>query len=127
MVGSDVPYMLMHFDHHARALRVTVKETATGKNWFTAISDDYLPRNSTSTGFYAFAWDGTTSKKNGTVLTVPNGTYTLDVSVLKALGDSTNEAHWEKWASPTVTIQRTPPPSKVGCAAGTRAQAGVPV
>ncbi|MBQ0934562.1 S8 family serine peptidase [Ideonella paludis] len=109
MVGSDVPYMLMHFDHHARALRVTVKETATGKNWFTAISDDYLPRNSTSTGFYAFAWDGTTSKKNGTVLTVPNGTYTLDVSVLKALGDSTNEAHWEKWASPTVTIQRTPP------------------
>lgn len=109
MVGSDVPYMLMHFDHHARALRVTVKETATGKSWFTAISDDYLPRNSTSTGFYAFAWDGTTSKKNGTVLTVPNGTYTLDVSVLKALGDSTNEAHWEKWASPTVTIQRTPP------------------
>jgi minor extracellular serine protease Vpr len=89
-------------------VRVTVKETATGKNWYTAISDDYLPRNSTTTGFFAFNWDGTTTKKGGTVLTVPNGTYTLDVSVLKALGDPTNEAHWEKWASPTVTIQRAP-------------------
>ena len=108
MGGSDVPYLLMHFDHHARAVRVTVKETATGKNWYTAISDDYLPRNSTATGFFAFNWDGTTVKKNGTVLTVPNGTYTLDVSVLKALGDSTNEADWEMWASPTVTIQRNP-------------------
>ncbi|WP_396268581.1 S8 family serine peptidase [Ideonella sp.] len=108
LAGSDVPYLLMHFDHHARAVRVTVKETATGKNWYTAISDDYLPRNATATGFFAFNWDGTTTKKNGTVLTVPDGTYTLDVSVLKALGDSTNEAHWEKWASPTVTILRTP-------------------
>ena len=108
MAGTDVPYLLMHFDHHARAVRVTVKETATGKNWYTAISDDYLPRNSTATGFFAFNWDGTTTKKGGTVLTVPNGTYTLDVSVLKALGDPTNEAHWEKWASPTVTIQRAP-------------------
>ncbi|TDM08071.1 MAG: peptidase S8 [Ideonella sp. MAG2] len=108
MAGSDVPYLLMHFDHHARSVRVTVTETASGKNWHTAISDDYIPRSANVASFFPFSWDGTTTKKNGTVMTVPDGTYTLNVSVLKALGDPNNEAHWERWASPTVTIQRTP-------------------
>ena len=38
--------------------------------------------------------------------TVPNGQYVVKVSVLKALGDESNPAHWETWTSPVITIAR---------------------
>ena len=36
----------------------------------------------------------------------PNGVYTVKVSVLKALGDQSNPAHWETWTSPVITLAR---------------------
>ena len=45
--------------------------------------------------------------KNGAKLvTVPNGSYVMKVSVLKALGDDNNPADWETWTSPAFTITR---------------------
>ena len=32
--------------------------------------------------------------------------YIVTVSVLKALGDENNPAHWETWTSPEITIAR---------------------
>ena len=69
------------------------------------MKDEYLPRNSTATGFYAFPFDGKTAAGNK-VYTVPDGTYVIKLSVLKALGDASNPAHWEYWTSPTFTIDR---------------------
>ena len=63
--------------------------------------DEYVGRNSTPTGFFAFSWDGTTS-----LGTQPDGTYILRLSVLKALGDAGNPAHWETWDSPALTLDR---------------------
>jgi hypothetical protein len=37
---------------------------------------------------------------------VPNGQYVIKVSVLKALGDEDNPAHWETFTTNTVTIAR---------------------
>jgi hypothetical protein len=37
---------------------------------------------------------------------VPDGTYYVKLSVLKALGDQSNPAHWETWTSPIITIAR---------------------
>jgi len=71
--------------------------------------DEYLPRNSTATGFFAMAWDGTRIHSNGgkgKTKEVPNGDYVLQLRVLKALGDKTNPAHWETWTSPVITIAR---------------------
>jgi minor extracellular serine protease Vpr len=68
--------------------------------------DTFLPRNSTATGFFNWAWDGTTFKKGGTPTPVPNGTYVVKLSLLKALGDADNAADWETWTSPAVTIAR---------------------
>jgi hypothetical protein len=32
------------------------------------------------------------------------GQWTLEVKVLKALGDEANPAHWEQWTSPAFTL-----------------------
>ena len=53
------------------------------------------------------AWDGTyqgNNGKNGKVRRVDNGSYVLELRVLKALGDPSNPAHWETMALDPVTI-----------------------
>jgi minor extracellular serine protease Vpr len=102
--GSDVPYLLMHLDHESRLLRLSVQDS-NGKDWHRAEQIDYMPRNSAATSFFAFIWDGTTSagKKS---YTVPNGQYTVTITVVKALGDESNPSDVETWTSPLFTIAR---------------------
>lgn len=115
----EMPSFLVHFDHQARMLTMEVFDANTGEpvhpvfNKF--VDTEFLPRNSTSTGFFAFTWDGTrihsnmaNGKGNTNQLykTVPDGDYVVVVSVLKALGDPNNPAHWETWTSPVITIDR---------------------
>jgi len=104
MQGNDIPYFLVHFDHQARLFRVELF-AQSGKAWHRAYNEDYLGRNSTSTSFFAFPFDGTTFAGNKTY-TLPDGTYYAKISVLKALGDSANPAHWETWTSPMFVIDR---------------------
>lgn len=104
MAGNDIPFFLVHLDHQSRMLRMEVFSTS-GKSWHRAFQEEYLPRNSTATGFFAFSWDGITTAGNKSY-TVPNGTYVVRLSVLKALGDAANPAHWETWGSPVITIAR---------------------
>jgi subtilisin family serine protease len=104
MVGDDVPYFLVHFDHQSRLFRMEVFDQK-GKAWHRAYDEDYMPRNSTATSFFAFGFDGTTFAGKKTY-TLPDGTYYAKVSVLKALGDSANPAHWETWTSPMFVIDR---------------------
>lgn len=105
LVGNDVPFFLVHLDHQTRRMRMEVYDANSGKAWHRAFEDEYLPRNSTSTSFFAFSWDGTTV--NGNKLNVvPNGNYVVKLSVLKALGDDNNPAHWETWTSPVITLAR---------------------
>jgi subtilisin family serine protease len=104
MVGDDVPYFLVHFDHQSRLFRVEIFDH-TGRAWHRAYNEEYMPRNSSSTSFFAFPFDGWTV--NGNMLNVlPDGTYYAKISVLKALGISSNPAHWETWTSPMFVIDR---------------------
>jgi minor extracellular serine protease Vpr len=105
MSGMDIPFIALHLDHQARRVRLEAFDAASGKSWHRVSDDEYVGRNSTATGFFSFAWDGTTTSGNKEY-TVPNGTYVVKVSVLKALGDEANPAHWETWTSPTITIAR---------------------
>ncbi|WP_305037345.1 S8 family serine peptidase [Anaeromyxobacter sp. SG66] len=105
MAGDDVPFVLVHLDHPSRALRLDVTDAASGKAWHTALAEDYLPRNATSAGFFALAWDGTTAAGTRSYV-VPNGSYLVTLSVLKALGDPANPSDWERWTSPVVTLAR---------------------
>ncbi|MBI5651261.1 MAG: S8 family serine peptidase [Chloroflexi bacterium] len=102
---SQTPFILVHLDHQVRRLRVEVFEAVTNKPWHRAFDLEYHGRNSTSTSFFAYAWDGTTKGGNKSY-TVPDGQYYFKLSVLKALGDDNNPAHWETWTSPTFAIDR---------------------
>jgi minor extracellular serine protease Vpr len=111
MVGDDIPYFLMHLDHLSRQIKLEAKDAVTGKSWYTVSNDEYVTRSATPNGFFAFAWDGTSfsgeGKGKGTKFyTAPNGQYTVTVSVLKALGDAANPAHWETWTTSVITIAR---------------------
>jgi hypothetical protein len=105
MVGTDIPYFLIHLDHQSRLLRMEVFDAIKGKAWHRAYNETFLPRNSTSTSYFVFPWDGKTFAGNKTY-TVPDGQYIVKLSVLKALGDDNNPAHWETWTSPVITIDR---------------------
>ena len=105
MVGTDIPFVLAHFDHQSQRVRMEVIEAATGRSWHRALDLQHFGRNSTATGFFSIDWDGTTVAGNRQY-TVPNGSYVLRLSVLKALGDAANPADWETWDSPAFTIAR---------------------
>jgi minor extracellular serine protease Vpr len=111
MQGFDVPYILIHFEHQVQVFRVRIFN-ADGSPVHPVhnfgFKLEYLPRNATTTGFFAFAWDGTRLQDNGNdkVKVVPDGQYYLVVEALKANGDSNNPAHWETWTSPLFTIDR---------------------
>jgi len=105
MAGEDIPYIVLHLDHQARQVRFDIADANSGKDWHEALQWDYSSRNSTSTGFFAFTWDGVTYAGNR-AYTVPSGQYVLKVSVLKALGDASNPAHGETWTSPVITVAR---------------------
>ena len=103
MAGAlSMPFFLAHFDHQSENLTIEVKEPATGKSWKRAFETEHLPRNSTSGGIFAFAFDGTTTSGKKTT-TVPDGTYVLEVTLQKALG---GDADVETWTSPSFVIDR---------------------
>jgi minor extracellular serine protease Vpr len=105
--GSDVPFILFHIDHQVRALQMEVTDVVTGRSFGLADDEDFVVRNSGSSTFFALVWDGTTMRRaGGGARPVPNGTYRIDLAVLKALGDPRNPAHIERWPSPDITIVR---------------------
>ena len=105
MEGDDIAYILAHFEHQARQVKMELFNAAMTKNYKTFIVEDYIVRNTTTTGFYAFPFDGYTFAGSKT-FKIPDGDYVIKVSVLKALGDANNPAHWEYWTSPAFTIDR---------------------
>jgi minor extracellular serine protease Vpr len=104
MQGDDIPYFLVHFDHQPRTFTIDIY-SENDKSWHLAYDEEYLPRNSSPTSFYAFPFDGMTFAGNK-IYTVPDGTYYAVISVLKANGDSGNPADWETWTSPLFVIDR---------------------
>jgi minor extracellular serine protease Vpr len=111
LTGTDFPYLAFHLNIPARQFNVQV-ENADGSfvhpvhNY--ADAESFLPRNSSATSFFTFAWDGTRAQDNGNNKrkVLPNGTYKLKMSVLKPLGNPANPADWETFTTPAFTIAR---------------------
>ncbi|MFG6439877.1 S8 family serine peptidase [Pelomonas margarita] len=101
MAGNDLPIVLLHLDHQSRTLRREVLDATTLASRGLIGEEHYLGRSGTPGGFSASGWDGTTTQG-----VLPNGSYIIKLSVLKALGDAANPAHWETWSSPALTIAR---------------------
>ena len=105
LANGDLPYVLVHLDHQSRIFKLEAFKASTGKSVGTILQLDYMVRNSTTTGYYGFAWDGTTTL-SGKLYTAPNGQYIVKMSILKALGNAKNPADWETWSSQAITIAR---------------------
>jgi subtilisin family serine protease len=105
MTGDDIAYFPVHLDHQSRKMQMEIVDADSGRNWHNVFVFEYLPRNASATGFFTLAFDGVTAVGNRAFL-VPNGRYVAKLSVLKALGDESNPAHWETWTSPVITIAR---------------------
>ena len=100
--ADNIPYVVLHLDHQSRRVRVEVLDT-TGKSWHRALELEYMGRSSGPESWFELGWDGTTTSGQKTY-TVPDGTYVLKVTVLKALGSE--PADLETWTSPQFTIDR---------------------
>jgi minor extracellular serine protease Vpr len=115
MQSGNVPYVLAHFAHQVRTVRIDLYEAATNKLVGEAVTDEYRERNSRRTGttndtnedvYMPFALDGTVKKNKNKRTTVADGSYYAKLSLLKALGSTRNPAHWETWTSQSFTIDR---------------------
>lgn len=113
MEGDDVPFFLVHLDHQSRYYEFRITDAVTGlpvhDDFANFDQAEFVGRNTTAAGFFAFAWDGTrihSAGKSNLRKFVENGDYIVELRVLKALGDPDNPDHWESWTSPTVTIAR---------------------
>jgi minor extracellular serine protease Vpr len=114
LVGDDQPQFLVHFEHQSQRFLMEVNQVGTqngvkvkGRSWHKIIDERWFGRNTSSTGFFAFAWDGTTfDNPDKPPLVVPDGEYVITIAVIKALADPTNPAHTELWESPLIKIDR---------------------
>ncbi len=105
MTDGDVAFVYAHFEHQAQLVKFEVFDKTLKKNYKTFAVEEYMIRNSTSTGIYGWAFDGYTYAGHKTFM-VPDGEYVIKMSVLKANGKANNPADWEIWTSPIFTIDR---------------------
>jgi len=97
--AGERAYILFHLARHARKVRVEVFEAATGRSFGRVLDLDYVGRNSLTTTFFTFEWDG--SGRRGPVAA---GTYVLRLLVQRPLGDDDNPEHWDIWTSGPITV-----------------------
>ena len=86
---TDVPYYLLHLNHQSRSATFTVYDATGTIVKGVAFSEEFLTRNSTSTGFFAFAWDGFVGPADSQTA-LPAGDYVMKITVVKALGGATD-------------------------------------
>jgi minor extracellular serine protease Vpr len=112
--GADIPIVLFHLNHQARRLNIQVfkADGSPVHSTFNYVTQqEFLSRNSMAGTFFEFDWDGTRSHDNGGGngdhrKALPNGTYVLKLSVLKALGNAGDAVDWETFTSPPITLAR---------------------
>lgn len=103
--SDDVPYVVVHLDHGAERLTLDIVDAATAKPWGRALMLSHVGQSASATSVTRYGWKGTTTL-DGRLTVVPDGDYLIKLRALRALGDPDNEAHWETWTSPVVTLDR---------------------
>lgn len=114
---SDVPLVLYHLDYPASDVQLKVTDVKHKKSYYAIL--DYSTLNETnykisssSTHLYKQSrddtlqytyWDGNIYYK-GKAYYLPDGTYTLQLRVLKPLGSSSKSSHWETYTTPKFNV-----------------------
>ncbi|MGH7428857.1 MAG: S8 family serine peptidase, partial [Candidatus Methylomirabilaceae bacterium] len=100
-------FIFFHLDHQAQRFVLEVFTHPIGLPIGQVFRQDFLPRNSSRSSFFVLGWDG--RGPDGKL--VPDGFYRVRMTILKALGDPLNPAHFESHTfSPPVRVLTTPAP-----------------
>jgi hypothetical protein len=101
---NETPMFLVHFDHQARSMKIEIYRPGPNRDVLMGVgfSQEFMPRNSTATSFFPFAWDGSL-KRGGPPIMLADGTYYAKITVQKALGTAQET---ETWISPDFVIDR---------------------
>lgn len=114
---DTIPFVLYHLDYPASDVRLRAKNVRTGKTYNAIINWDYVNgsvtrASSKSIHLYKQPRDNFAQLvdffgayySDGRVKWVPEGTYTLQLRVLRPLGSSGTSSHWETFTTPRFTV-----------------------
>jgi minor extracellular serine protease Vpr len=112
---GDVPVIAPFFGHYPERMEVHAINQRSGRR-LLALEGDHLRRSPQPGQRQAFPWSGRVQAGSGDdTRTVPSGTYTLEMRVLRANGDANEPAHWDTWESePFELTSRSSPPRRGG-------------
>ena len=105
LTGVDFPIIVFHLNHPISLLRAEVFDAVSGKSWHRFDNERDIRRSTSATSSFTLGWDGTTFHGNA-VDVVPNGSYVVKLTVVRALGDESNPAHVETFTSPQFFLAR---------------------
>jgi subtilisin family serine protease len=107
----DVPFVLYHLDYPASDVQLKVTNAKTKKSYYaiidwnarTASKATHLNKQPRDASLQYVEFDGY-YYSGGKVRSIPNGTYTLQLRVLKPLGKSSKSSHWETYTTPKFNV-----------------------
>ncbi|UFU04621.1 Fn3-like domain-containing protein [Ruania suaedae] len=117
MSDGDVPTFLVHLEHPAQSLEMTVYAAVDGERGSaigptaTFLSSEYVGRSAGAEAFTPYTWDGVLASvyragRHNQEWSVPDGDYIIGLEVVNALGDPENPDHVESADTVVFTIDR---------------------
>lgn len=106
---GEYPVVAPFFGHFPQEMELWAVDQERDKRYLV-MQDEYLPRSPALVERYVFEWDGTVragSSENRRGL--PSSSYTLELRVLRAMGDADNPEHWDEWESPEFELDARGP------------------
>ena len=106
---GEYPVVAPFFGHFPQEMELWAVDQRRGMRYLVA-EEQYLPRSPGLIQRYLFEWDGTArAGASDKRRPVPSSTYTLEMKLLRAMGDAENPEHWETWQSPSFTVDARGP------------------
>jgi minor extracellular serine protease Vpr len=106
---GEYPVVAPFFGHYPQEMELWAVDQ-TRDTRYLVMQDEYLPRSPALVQRYLFEWDGTVRAGNSENRRgLPSSDYTLELRVLRALGDADNPEHWDTWESPEFELDARGP------------------
>lgn len=117
MTDGDVPTMLVHLEHPAQSLQMTVYASDDGERGgqfgptATFLEEEFLGRHPGDASFQPYTWDGRLDSgyqhgERTTDWRVPDGDYLVEISAVSALGDAASADESQTVYTAEFTIDR---------------------
>jgi minor extracellular serine protease Vpr len=106
---GEFPVVAPFFGHFPHEMELWAVDQTRDRRYLV-MQDDYLQRSPALVQRSLFEWDGTVRAGNSENRRgLPSSDYTLELRVLRALGDADNPEHWDTWESPEFELDARGP------------------